>query len=63
MDTIFGIPMTGAMFALLALLGVSLLSVAWVAWRRPVIFKLGVPQHPAAPRADDAHRDLGAVSG
>jgi putative ABC transport system permease protein len=46
MNTIFGIPMTGIMIALLVLLAVSLVSVAWVAWRRPVIFKLGVRNIP-----------------
>jgi putative ABC transport system permease protein len=46
MDTIFGIPMTGVMIALLALLGLCLLLVAWVAWRRPVIFKLGMRNIP-----------------
>ncbi|MDP9370389.1 MAG: FtsX-like permease family protein, partial [Chloroflexota bacterium] len=34
------------MLVLLALLAVCLLSVAWVAWRRPVIFKLGVRNIP-----------------
>src|SRR6478735_12711017 len=34
------------MIALLILLSLCLLSVAWVAWRRPVIFKLGVRNIP-----------------
>ena len=34
--------MSGILTALVALLAVCLLSVEWVAWRRPVIFKLGV---------------------
>lgn len=34
------------MVVLLGLLAVCLLSVAWVAWRRPVIFKLGVRNIP-----------------
>ncbi|MDP9367158.1 MAG: ABC transporter permease, partial [Chloroflexota bacterium] len=46
MDDLFGISMTSIMLVLLALLAVCLLSVAWVAWRRPVIFKLGVRNIP-----------------
>src|SRR5215203_1793405 len=46
MDDIFGVPMTGIMLTLIALLSLCLLSVAWVAWRRPVIFKLGVRNIP-----------------
>src|SRR5688572_29285231 len=38
--------MTSIMIVLLGLLIVCLLSVAWVAWRRPVIFKLGVRNIP-----------------
>ena len=45
-NEIFGIPMSGIMIVLLALLAICLLSVAWVAWRRPVIFKLGVRNIP-----------------
>jgi putative ABC transport system permease protein len=36
----------GLMIALLILLSLCLLSVAWVAWRRPVIFKLGTRNIP-----------------
>src|ERR687895_2369894 len=46
MNDIFGIPMAGIMTVLLAALALCLLSVAWVAWRRPVIFKLGVRNIP-----------------
>ena len=46
MNEIFGIPMNGIMVVLLVLLVVCLLSVAWVAWRRPVIFKLGMRNIP-----------------
>ena len=46
MDDIFGIPMAGIMVTLLALLSLCLLAVAWVAWRRPVIIKLGVRNIP-----------------
>src|SRR6266540_3532545 len=46
MNEIFGIPMTSVMITLLVLLALCLLSVAWVAWRRPVIFKLGVRNIP-----------------
>src|SRR4029079_13328981 len=45
-NELFGIPMSGILTALVALLAVCLLSVAWVAWRRPVIFKLGVRNIP-----------------
>ncbi|MEX2314501.1 MAG: hypothetical protein WD628_02205, partial [Thermomicrobiales bacterium] len=46
MDNILGIPVAGLMIALLILLSLCLLSVAWVAWRRPVIFKLGTRNIP-----------------
>ena len=46
MNEIFGVPMTGIMMALLVLLALCLLSVAWVAWRRPVLFKLGIRNIP-----------------
>ncbi|HYI14262.1 MAG TPA: FtsX-like permease family protein [Thermomicrobiales bacterium] len=46
MDDILGIPVAGLMIALLILLSLCLLSVAWVAWRRPVIFKLGTRNIP-----------------
>src|ERR1700754_4149648 len=46
MNEIFGISMTSIMVALLSLLALCLLTVAWVAWRRPVIFKLGVRNIP-----------------
>jgi putative ABC transport system permease protein len=46
MKEIFGVPMTTFMSVMLVLLTVSLLIVAWVAWRRPVIFKLGVRNIP-----------------
>src|SRR4029078_3781063 len=38
--------MSGILTALVALLAVCLLTVAWVAWKRPVIFKLGVRNIP-----------------
>ncbi|CAN5588955.1 hypothetical protein BH24CHL1_BH24CHL1_03820 [soil metagenome] len=46
MNELFGIPMNGIMIALLIVLSLCLLSVAWVAWRRPVIFKMGVRNIP-----------------
>src|SRR3954451_1020634 len=46
MDTIFGLPLSGLMFGLLIALGVCMAMVAWVAWRRPVIFKLGIRNIP-----------------
>src|SRR5688572_31638253 len=38
--------MSGILTVLVAILALCLLSVAWVAWRRPVIFKLGVRNIP-----------------
>ncbi|HEY7037127.1 MAG TPA: FtsX-like permease family protein [Thermomicrobiales bacterium] len=46
MSEIFGVPMSSIMTVLLVLLAICLLSVAWVALRRPVIFKLGVRNIP-----------------
>jgi putative ABC transport system permease protein len=46
MNELFGIPMSGILVALVTLLAICLLTVAWVAWRRPVIFKLGVRNIP-----------------
>jgi putative ABC transport system permease protein len=46
MSEIFGVPMSSIMTVLLVLLAICLLSVAWVAIRRPVIFKLGVRNIP-----------------
>ena len=46
MEELFGVSMSSIMIALLVLLGLCLLTVAWVAWRRPVIFKLGVRNIP-----------------
>src|SRR5215216_5738187 len=46
MDTIFGLPLSGLMVGLLIALGVCLAMVVWVAWRRPVIFKLGIRNIP-----------------
>ena len=42
MDDIFGIPMFGIAVALAAFLALCLLTVIWIALRRPIIFKLGV---------------------
>src|SRR5215213_7476781 len=46
MDNIFGLPISSVLITLLIALGLCLLTVAWVAWRRPVIFKLGVRNIP-----------------
>src|SRR5215211_8207848 len=46
MNDIFGIPTASLMLVLLVVLGICLLTFAWVAWRRPVIFKLGVRNIP-----------------
>ena len=46
MNEVFTIPITTIMNVLLAVLALCLLAVAWVAWRRPVIFKLGARNIP-----------------
>src|SRR6266508_2900644 len=46
MDEIFGLPISGLLVGLVIALGLCLLLVGWVAWRRPVIFKLGVRNIP-----------------
>ncbi|MCC6790538.1 MAG: ABC transporter permease [Thermomicrobiales bacterium] len=46
MNELFGISMTSVMVTLLSLLALCLLTVAWVGWRRPVIFKMGMRNIP-----------------
>ena len=46
MEKLFGIPMNSIMIVMLVLLGICLLTVALIAWRKPVIFKLGVRNIP-----------------
>src|SRR5918997_1095764 len=46
MDEVFGLPLAGLMVVLLGMLALCLLAVAWVAWRRPVIFNLGARNIP-----------------
>ncbi len=46
MNDIFGVSMDAIMVTLLILLGICVLAVAWIAVRRPVIFKLGVRNMP-----------------
>ena len=46
MNEIFGVSMTAIMIVLLVLLGICLLTVAWVALRRRVIFKMGIRNIP-----------------
>ncbi|MBX3071126.1 MAG: ABC transporter permease [Thermomicrobiales bacterium] len=46
MNELFGIDMTTLTIALVALLTVCLLSVGWIAWRRRVVFNLGVRNLP-----------------
>ena len=46
MNELFGIPMTTITTALVALLAVCLLAVAWIGVRRPVIFKMGIRNIP-----------------
>jgi putative ABC transport system permease protein len=42
METLFGISMNSIMVVMLALLALCLLLVVFIAWRRPVIFKMGI---------------------
>ena len=46
MNEIFGVSMTSIMIVLLVLLGICLLTVAWVGLRRRVIFKMGIRNIP-----------------
>lgn len=46
MNDIFGIPMSTVLVALIAMFSLALLFVAFIAWRRPVLFKLGVRNIP-----------------
>lgn len=46
MNDIFGIPLSAALVVLAIALALCLISVGWVAWRRPVIFKLGARNIP-----------------
>jgi putative ABC transport system permease protein len=46
MNEIFGFQLVAVMIVLAAALGGSLLAVGWIAWRRPVVFKLGVRNIP-----------------
>ncbi|HVL23657.1 MAG TPA: FtsX-like permease family protein [Thermomicrobiales bacterium] len=46
MENLFGIPMQSIMVVMVVLLVICLLAVAFIAWRRPVIFKLGVRNIP-----------------
>ena len=46
MEKLFGIPMDSIMVVMLVLLGICLLAVAFIAWRRPVVFKMGMRNIP-----------------
>ncbi|MEJ7902429.1 MAG: ABC transporter permease, partial [Thermomicrobiales bacterium] len=46
MENLFGVPMQSIMYVLLAMLGICLLSIAFIAWRRPVVFKMGMRNIP-----------------
>lgn len=46
MNDIFGVPTLAIMVVLIGLLALCLLIVIWIAWRRTVIFKLGVRNIP-----------------
>ena len=49
MTELFGIPLTAILVVLVIMLAICLSGVAWVAWRRPVIFKLGIRNIPRRP--------------
>jgi putative ABC transport system permease protein len=46
MEKLFGIPMSSIMVVMLGLLVICLIAVVFIAWRRPVIFKLGIRNIP-----------------
>ena len=46
MREIFGMPMSTILIVLVTIFTVSMLSVVLIAWRRPVLFKLGVRNIP-----------------
>jgi len=46
MNELFGIPMTTLTSALVVLLALCLLTVAWIGVRRPVILKMGIRNLP-----------------
>jgi putative ABC transport system permease protein len=46
MNELFGLQLSSIMVALVVVLGIALVSVLWIALRRPVIFKLGVRNIP-----------------
>ena len=46
MDDIFGVPIALFMSVLVTVLAASLLAVLWIAWRRPILFKLGLRNIP-----------------
>ena len=46
MQELFGISMVNIMVVMLALLFACLAIIAFIAWRRPVIFKLGIRNIP-----------------
>ena len=42
MDSLFGVPLTSILIGLLVLLAVAMGTVAWVAWRQPILFRMGL---------------------
>lgn len=46
MENLFGIPMQTIMYVMVVLLAICFLSIAFIAMRRPVIFKLGIRNVP-----------------
>src|SRR5215211_8271222 len=46
MNEIFGVPMNSIMAVLLVMLGICLLVIGWIAWRRTLLFKMGLRNVP-----------------
>ena len=42
MDSLFGVPLTSILLGLLALLALSLAVLGWIAWRQPVLVRMGL---------------------
>ena len=50
MKELFGIPMSSIATVLVVLLALCLLTVAYIALRKPIVFKMGVAQHSRGDR-------------
>ena len=42
MDSLFGAPLTSILIGLLVLVAVAMGSIAWIAWRQPILFRMGL---------------------